>query len=239
VLATERLRNKQAAPVWPRTGHILRAPARSDPVVAVHGRALLASGGDVAVLHADLTEPSSILEHPGLLRVLDLSQPVGLICASSLHFVADEADPWGIVARYRDRLCSGSYLAMTHAPARVPGEDPEHDEGNAAEVFRQTSAPLHMRTLAQIRRFFDGFELVAPGVVFMQDWRPDPGGSRVWPVPVIPRGGRPQAVVRLPDLPLRLVPRRSAGRYSWRGSRGECAARRCRSRSCPGQVPAA
>jgi hypothetical protein len=96
-----------------------------DPVVAVHGRALLASGGDVAVLHADLTEPSSILEHPGLLRVLDLSRPVGLICASSLHFVADEADPWGIVARYRDRLCSGSYLAMTHAPSRVPGEDPE------------------------------------------------------------------------------------------------------------------
>jgi S-adenosyl methyltransferase len=96
----------------------------------------LASGGDVAVLHADLTEPSSILEHPGLLRVLDLSRPVGLICASSLHFVADEADPWGIVARYRDRLCSGSYLAMTHAPSRVPGEDPEHDEGNAAEVFR-------------------------------------------------------------------------------------------------------
>jgi S-adenosyl methyltransferase len=90
----------------------------------------------VAVLHADLTEPSSILEHPGLLRVLDLNRPVGLICASSLHFVADEADPWGIVARYRDRLCSGSYLAMTHAPSRVPGEDPEHDEGNAAEVFR-------------------------------------------------------------------------------------------------------
>jgi hypothetical protein len=70
-----------------------------DPVVAVHGRALLASGGDVAVLHADLTEPSSILKHPGLLRVLDLSRPVGLICASSLHFVADEADPWGIGLR--------------------------------------------------------------------------------------------------------------------------------------------
>jgi S-adenosyl methyltransferase len=146
-----------------------------DPVVALHGKALLAPGRDVAVLHADLAEPSSILEHPDLLRVLDLSRPVGVICASALHFVPDEADPWGVIAQYRDRLCSGSYLAITHAPARVPGEDPEHDEENAAEVFRQTSAPLHMRTLAEITRFFDGFELVAPGVVFMQDWRPDPG----------------------------------------------------------------
>jgi hypothetical protein len=146
-----------------------------DPVVALHGQALLASVGDVAALHADLTDPPSILEHPDLLRVLDLSQPVALICASSLHFVSDEADPWGIVAQYRDRLSSGSYLAITHAPSRVPGEDPEDDEDNAAKLFRQTSAPLHMRTLAEIQRFFDGFELVAPGVVFMQEWRPDPG----------------------------------------------------------------
>jgi hypothetical protein len=145
-----------------------------DPVVALHCKTLLASVGNVAALHADLAVPSSVLEHPDLLRVLDLNRPVGLICASSLHFVPDEADPWGIVAQYRDRLCSGSYLAITHAPSRVPGEDPEDDEENAAKVFRQTSAPLHMRTLAEIQRFFDGFELVAPGVVFMQDWRPDP-----------------------------------------------------------------
>jgi O-methyltransferase involved in polyketide biosynthesis len=146
-----------------------------DPVVALHGKALLASGGDVAVLHADLTDPSAILDHPDLLAVLDLSRPVALICASSLHFVPDQADPWGIIAQYRDRLCSGSYLVITHAPSRVPGEDPEHDEENAAKVFRQTSSPLHMRTVEEIQRFFDGFELVAPGVVFMQDWRPDPG----------------------------------------------------------------
>jgi hypothetical protein len=145
-----------------------------DPVVALHGRALLASGRNVVSLHADMTEPSAVLTDPDLLRVLDLSEPVGLIFASSLHFVPDEADPWGIVAQYRDRLCAGSYLVITHAPARVPGEDPEHDEENAAKVFRQTSAQFHMRTLAEIQRFFDGFELVAPGVVFMQEWRPEP-----------------------------------------------------------------
>jgi S-adenosyl methyltransferase len=146
-----------------------------DPVVALHGKALLATSGDVVSLHADLTDPSSILEHPDLRQVLDLSQPVGLICLSTLHFVPDEADPWGVIAQYRDRLSSGSYLTITHAPARVPGEDPEDDEENAAQVFRQTSAALHMRTLAEIQRLFDGFELVTPGVVFMQDWRPDPG----------------------------------------------------------------
>jgi len=146
-----------------------------DSVVALHGKALLASGGSVAVLHADLTEPSVILEHPDLLHVLDLSRPVGVIFASALHFVPDEADPWDIVAQYRDRLCSGSYIAITHAPARVPGEDPEHDEENAASFFCQTSAPLYMRPLAEIERFFDGFDVVEPGVVFMQDWRPDPG----------------------------------------------------------------
>ena len=175
-----------------------------DPVVALHGKALRRPAATSPCSHADLAEPSSILEHPDLLRVLDLSLPVGLICASALHFVPDEADPWGIIARYRDRLCPGSYLAITHAPARVPGEDPDHDEENAAEVFRQTSAPLHMRTLAEIQRFFDGFELVPPGVVFMQDWHPDPGGSRRWPVPVIPGGSRPQAAGRPARLPLRL-----------------------------------
>ena len=168
-----------------------------DPVVALHGNALLAGGDDVAVLRADLTDPRSILEHPDLLKVLDLSQPVGLICVSALHFVSDEADPWGIITEYRDRLCSGSYLVITHAPSRVPGEDPEHDEENAAQVFRQTSAPLHMRTLAQIQRFFDGFELVAPGVVFMQDWHPDPG---LTPLAGSGHSGgsRPQAVARPP-----------------------------------------
>jgi SAM-dependent methyltransferase len=144
-----------------------------DPVVALHGKALLAFGSDVEVLQADLTEPSSVLGHPDLLRVLDLGQPVGLISASTLHFVPDEADPWGIVAEYRDRLCPGSYLAITHAPSRVPGEDPEHDEENAAKVYRQTSAPMHMRTLPEIQRFFDGFELVDPGLVYVPLWRPD------------------------------------------------------------------
>ena len=167
-----------------------------DPVVALHGKALLAPGRDVAVL---ARRPGRALLRPRAPRPAagaGPELPVGLICASVLHFVPDEADPWGIIARYRDRLCPGSYLAITHAPSRVPGEDPDHDEENAAEVFRQTSAPLHMRTLAEIQRFFDGFELVPPGVVFMQDWRPDPAASRRWPVPVIPGGSRPQAAGR-------------------------------------------
>jgi hypothetical protein len=148
----------------------------NDPVVCLHGQALLGSGDTVTVVLGDLRQPAEILQHPDLLRVLDLSEPVGVLCAAALHFVSDEEKPHQIVADYRDRLAPGSYLAITHGTlGATKEEDPEGDVDSATNVYQRSSAQLHVRSLPEIERFFDGFELVDPGVVWMTEWRPDPG----------------------------------------------------------------
>ncbi len=143
----------------------------NDPVVASHGRALLASGGQAAMVLGDLRDPAGLLEHPEVTRLLDLSRPVGLLCTSTLHFIDDEAEPHKIIAAYRDRLRAGSYLAISHGTRE---EDPEGEGVKAEDVYRRASAQLHVRSLPDVRRFFDGFELVEPGLTWIAEWRPEP-----------------------------------------------------------------
>jgi O-methyltransferase involved in polyketide biosynthesis len=144
-----------------------------DPVVWSHGQALLAHGDQVAMVRADLREPDAVLGHPDLLALLDLTQPVAVVCASVLHFVPDEDDPYRIIAEYRDHLAPGSYLAISHG---TTGTTEEHDTvvGGVTSVFRHASAQLHVRSLAGIQRFFDGFDLIDPGVVWINEWRTGP-----------------------------------------------------------------
>jgi hypothetical protein len=144
----------------------------NDPVVASHGRALLASGDQVGMVFGDLRDPAGILRHPDVLRLLDLAQPVAVLCTSTLHFVADEAEPHAIIAEYRDRMAPGSYLAISHGTLE---EDPGGEGGKAETVYRQASSQLHVRPLPQVRRFFDGFEFVEPGLTWITEWRPEPG----------------------------------------------------------------
>ncbi len=144
----------------------------NDPVVASHGRALLASGGQVGMVFGDLRDPAGILRHPDVLAVLDLAQPVAVLCTSTLHFIADEAQPHAIIAEYRDRMAPGSYLAISHGTLE---EDPGGEGGKAETVYRRASSQLHVRPLPEVRRFFDGFELVEPGLTWIAEWRPEPG----------------------------------------------------------------
>jgi hypothetical protein len=149
-----------------------------DPAVVRHGQALLANERDVAMAHADLIQPTTVLDHPEVRRVLDLSQPLALICTATLYFVPDEAHPHVVIAEYRDRIAAGSYLAISHAPAYIESESEADVAAEEADdvvgVYRQASAQLHLRTLTDIRRFFNGFELVEPGLVWMSQWRPVP-----------------------------------------------------------------
>jgi SAM-dependent methyltransferase len=147
----------------------------NDPVVSLHGQALLARGAGVAMVGADLRKPADILEHPEVVGLLDLTQPVAVMCASVLHFVPDEDEPHRIIAEYRDRMAPGSYLAISHGASATAEEDPAGVVDSFTSVYRQASAQLHVRSLAEIQRFFDGFDLIDPGVVWMNEWRPDPG----------------------------------------------------------------
>jgi hypothetical protein len=143
-----------------------------DPIVVVHGRALLETGtNNVAVLQADLRQPQQVLEYVKEKQLLDLDQPVAVLLVAMLHCLSDEENPGGVVAQLRDAMAPGSCLALTHLTTEA------HPEGAAllrAKVQELgMSTPLVPRRREEIARFFDGFELVPPGLVYSEQWRPD------------------------------------------------------------------
>ena len=148
----------------------------NDPVACSHGQALLGPRDRVGFALGDLRRPAEILRHPEVLARLDFSQPVGVLCACALHFVPDEEKPHEIIAAYRDALAPGSYLAITHgSTAETPEDDPDGLVESVRSVYQNASAQLHVRPVKEIGRFFDGFEILDPGLVWMAAWRPDPG----------------------------------------------------------------
>ncbi len=140
----------------------------NDPIVHVHANALLA-GEATSIVLADLRQPDAILDHPTLRRRIDLTQPVALLLVAILHFLGDDEDPAGIVARLRDRLADGSYVVISHATADFDRQA----AAAAARAYDQAAAPMVLRSHAEIERLFDGFELVDPGLVQVSRWRPD------------------------------------------------------------------
>ena len=148
----------------------------NDPVACSHGQALLGPRDRVGFALGDLRRPAEILRHPEVLARLDFTQPVGVLCACALHFVPDEEKPHEIIVAYRDALAPGSYLAITHgSTAETPEDDPDGLVESVRSVYQNASAQLHVRPVKEIGRFFDGFEILDPGVVWMASWRPDPG----------------------------------------------------------------
>ena len=148
-----------------------------DPVVYAHANALLANNSPttLAVL-ADLREPKAILDHPQVRQLLDLTRPVGVLLVAVLHFVTDEENPSGIVARLRDAMAPGSFLVVSHAT----GDFHPQAGAKVTQVYQHASTPLVLRSREAIERFFDGFEQVPPGLVQPAAWRPD-GGSAPGP----------------------------------------------------------
>jgi SAM-dependent methyltransferase len=146
------------------------AYAEIDPVAVAHSKAILAGHQDTTVIEADLREADKILADPAIGRLIDFGQPAGLLLVSVLPFVADAEDPWRVVATLRDALAPGSYLVLCHAtdegrPAVMEAMDKVYKSG----VPSKGGA----RSRADILRFFDGFDLVDPGLVYMSMWRPD------------------------------------------------------------------
>lgn len=139
----------------------------NDPVVCSHGRALLGPGDTVGVVLGDLRRPAEILRNPEVLAKLDFSQPVGVLCVCALHFVSDEEKPHQIIAEYHDQLAPGSFLAITHGiTAETPENDPDGVVESVTNVYQNASAQIHVRSTKEIERFFTGFEIIEPGIVW-------------------------------------------------------------------------
>jgi hypothetical protein len=154
----------------------------NDAMVVTHSRALLAGDNTVAI-EADLRDPDSVMQHPEVRELIDFDQPIALLLLAILHFFPDDQDPLGIVARFRDALPAGSYLAISHGTRDIP-ERPDMSREAMAEMgtkverlYQLPTASLVTRTRAQVERFFDGFDLLDPGLVEIQRWRPDESDS--------------------------------------------------------------
>ena len=145
-----------------------------DPVAIAHSKALLAGNENTAIIDADLRLPEKILAHDGTRRLIDFSQPTGLLLVSVLPFISDAGDPWRIVATLRDALAPGSYLVLAHA---TDASRPIVAQAAERVYNGSVSAQARMRSREEILRFFDGFELVDPGLVYIPLWRPDPAAD--------------------------------------------------------------
>ncbi|GAB2980519.1 SAM-dependent methyltransferase [Streptomyces pseudoechinosporeus] len=144
----------------------------NDPVAVAHSQAVLEGNEDADVVAADLRKPQEILASSQFQRLIDQNRPVALLLVAILHFVEDEDDPYEAVAQLRDALAPGSLLVVTHASYEGIPLPPERAEG-AVDVYKNIRNPLIMRSRDDIARFFEGYDMVEPGLVPMPEWRPD------------------------------------------------------------------
>jgi S-adenosyl methyltransferase len=146
-----------------------------DPVVLAHARALLTSGeaGATEYIDADLRDTTAILDEAS--QLLDFTQPVAVTLVAILHAIPDADDPHAIVAQVMDAVPSGSYLALSHLGQEfLPPETlRQMQDANPGRVQQQFA----YRSRDQVARFFTGLDLVEPGMVPLEDWRPEPGAA--------------------------------------------------------------
>jgi hypothetical protein len=143
----------------------------NDPIVLTLSEGLSSSTpqGRTEYIEADMRDPAGILGSPQFREAIDLGEPVGLTIIAMVHLVMDEDDPVGIVRRLLEPLPSGSYLAMSIGTADFAPEE----VGRVSREYAARGMPMQLRTLAQAQAYFDGLELVEPGVAQVHRWRPD------------------------------------------------------------------
>jgi S-adenosyl methyltransferase len=143
----------------------------NDPMVLAHSRALK-TGEGTAVIQADLRDADTILGRPETRQLIDFSQPLAILFVAVLHFVGDP-DARAAVARFTSTAAPGSYLVLSH----ITG-DPDPEAAAAfTKVYAGTANPNTLRTREEILEFFSGLDVLEPGLVPVQQWRPDEPGS--------------------------------------------------------------
>jgi SAM-dependent methyltransferase len=143
----------------------------NDPIVLAHARALMTGTieGATAFVLADLRDPGAILKHPSIETTLDRGRPIALMLLGILHHIREHEDPYRLVARLVDWLPPGSYLAVAG-----PGSDFDVAAMAAVAASAEMSGvPYVARSREETLRFFAGLEMVEPGLVPIDRWRPD------------------------------------------------------------------
>ena len=145
--------------------------ADNDPLVLKYAERLMRSTpqGRTMYIEADVNDPEGLLDTPELAEVLDRDRPVALSLNAIMHFVTDAQDPYGIVGRLLAALPSGSALALSHG---TPDYDPVTWQ-KITDIYTNAGTPVQLRSRDEVARFFDGLDLLDPGVTLGHHWRPD------------------------------------------------------------------
>ncbi|MGO1049565.1 SAM-dependent methyltransferase [Crossiella sp. CA198] len=141
----------------------------NEPVAVAHSELMLKDNDSAVILHADVRDPEGILNAPETRSLIDFDQPVALLMVALLHFVPDADEPAGFMARYRDVLAPGSFLALSQGT-----EERQPPQVHAVrDLYNQRANRVTTRTSAEITSFLGDFDIVEPGLVFTPEWRPE------------------------------------------------------------------
>ncbi len=140
-----------------------------DPIVLVHGQALLADNPNTTVITADMTKPEQILDHPDTQRLIDFDKPVAVLMLSIPHCIPDDTDAQRAILGPMERAASGSHLALTHVVA-----DTQTQAAELTETITEQGMPWKTRTPALIDEWFQDLQRLEPGLCDIAHWRPDP-----------------------------------------------------------------
>ncbi|WP_067542328.1 SAM-dependent methyltransferase [Nocardia crassostreae] len=141
-----------------------------DPVAIAHARAILVDNEQAGAIEADLRKPADLLDQAQATGMIDFSQPVGVLMIAVLHLLGDNDLPGDQVAAVRAAVPAGSFLALSHLTSATRPEDAAKLGANAAN---ENKVGIHFRSCEAITGFFDGWDLIEPGVVELPLWRPE------------------------------------------------------------------
>lgn len=147
-----------------------------DPVTVAHSQAILelAQATSAVSVQADLRTPASILSHPQVRAGLDWERPVAVLMFAVLHFVPDGEQALQAIRTLRDALAPGSYMALSHGTTE---QVPPDIYTQLEQLYGRSSSHLRFRSREEIAAFFQGYTLLDPGLVFLPEWRPEPGDT--------------------------------------------------------------
>jgi hypothetical protein len=148
----------------------------NEPVAVAHGRRILADTPGTVMIQADVRDPAAILGHPEVVDLIDFSRPVGVLMCGVLVFIPEDADAEGTAAlmgAYRSALAPGSYIAVSHLTHDEADDETRDQVDTMVGVYRGGGEHLYVRDRETLARWFDGMEMVPPGVTLMDEWHPD------------------------------------------------------------------
>jgi SAM-dependent methyltransferase len=141
-----------------------------DPVAVHQSKEILKGNANATAIQGDARHPEAILEHPEVRRILDFDRPVAVLLVSILLFMTEDEETIRTVRVLRDALAPGSYIAISH-----PTDDdlPQDEVEEGKRLYAASGNPVTMSSFDQIKSYFDGLELVEPGIVYVSRWRPE------------------------------------------------------------------